>query len=71
MTFREFCRQGWKIFFGARLSHPKISLWRARKVEAVPSDEQGILLELDGEQLGLFPATFEVLPRCLLVKGYV
>ncbi|MDH7511682.1 MAG: diacylglycerol kinase family lipid kinase [Clostridiales bacterium] len=71
MTFREFCRHGWKIFFGTHLSHPKISLWRAKKVEAMASDEQDVLLELDGEQLGLLPATFEIFPRRLLVKGYV
>ncbi|MEW5901292.1 MAG: hypothetical protein AB1715_07515, partial [Acidobacteriota bacterium] len=71
MKFREFCLHGWKIFLGTHLSHPKISLVRARKVEAWPLEEQEVLIELDGEQLGTLPAGFEILPGHLLVKGYV
>jgi diacylglycerol kinase family enzyme len=29
------------------------------------------LIELDGEQLGTLPARFEILPRSLLIKGYL
>jgi hypothetical protein len=29
-----------------------------------------VLLELDGEQLGTLPASFEVVPGNMLVKGY-
>jgi YegS/Rv2252/BmrU family lipid kinase len=71
MGFLEFCRHGWKIFFGTHLSHPKISFIRGRDVEAFSPDEQGVLLELDGEQLGGLPAHFEILPRHLLIKGYI
>jgi YegS/Rv2252/BmrU family lipid kinase len=71
MRFREFCRHGWKIFFGKHLSHPKISLVRAKRVEAWPLEKPEVLIELDGEQLGTLPASFEILPRHLLVKGYV
>jgi diacylglycerol kinase (ATP) len=71
MSFGEFCRHGWKIFFGKHLSHPKIQFIRGRTVEAFSSDQEDVLLELDGEQLGSLPAHFEILPRHLLVKGYV
>jgi diacylglycerol kinase (ATP) len=71
MGFLEFCRHGWKIFLGTHLSHPKISFIRGRDVEAFSPEEQDVLLELDGEQLGGLPARFEILPRHLLVKGYV
>ncbi|MGB8951089.1 MAG: diacylglycerol kinase family protein [Candidatus Aminicenantales bacterium] len=71
MKFLEFCRHGWKIFFGTHLSHPKIFLMRSRKIEAVPEDNAPVLIELDGEQLGKLPATFEIMPRNLQIKGYL
>jgi diacylglycerol kinase (ATP) len=71
MSFGEFCRHGWKIFFGKHLSHPKIHFVRGRVIEAVSSDNEEVLLELDGEQLGSLPARFEIVPRHLLVKGYI
>jgi diacylglycerol kinase (ATP) len=71
LKFFEFCLHGWKLFNGSHLSHPKISLIRGRKVEAYPEDEEEVLLELDGEQLGRLPATFEILPRNLAIKGFL
>jgi diacylglycerol kinase (ATP) len=71
LNFFEFCLHGWKLFNGSHLSHPKISLIRGRKVEAYPEDEEEVLLELDGEQLGRLPATFEILPRNLAIKGFL
>ena len=71
MSFGEFCRHGWKIFFGKHLSHPKIQFIRGRLVEAFSLDKEDVLLELDGEQLGTLPARFEILPGHMLVKGYV
>ena len=72
MKFFEFCRHGWKILLGTHLSHPKISLIRGRRIEALTADVAGdVLLELDGEQLGTLPATFEIVPRRFPVKGYV
>ena len=71
MRFFEFCRHGWKIFLGTHLSHPKISLVRGRRFEALAVEEGDVLLELDGEQLGRLPAKFEVVPRVLQVKGYL
>jgi len=71
MRFLEFCRHGWKIFLGTHLTHPKISLIRGRQIEALPLEEGDVLLELDGEQLGHLPATFEILPRRFSIKGYV
>jgi YegS/Rv2252/BmrU family lipid kinase len=71
MKFMEFCRHGWKIFLGTHLTHPKISLMRGRKIEAVPEENETVLIELDGEQLGMLPAKFEIVPRSLLIKGYL
>jgi diacylglycerol kinase (ATP) len=71
MKFLEFCRHGWKIFLGTHLSHPKISLIRARRIEAFSPGIEAVHLELDGEQLGHLPATFEIVPRRFSVKGVV
>ena len=69
--FLEFCRHGWKLMNGSHLSHPKVTLIRGSKVEAWPEGDEDVLLELDGEQLGRLPATFEIVPRNLLIKGYL
>jgi diacylglycerol kinase (ATP) len=71
MRFLEFCLHGWKLINGSHLGHPKISLVRGRTVEAVPAGDDPVLLELDGEQLGRLPATFEILPRNLAIKGFL
>ena len=71
MKFLEFCLNGWKLFNGTHLGHPKIFLVRARKIAAFPEAAEDVLLELDGEQLGSLPATFEVIPQSFMVKGYL
>jgi len=69
MKFFEFCRHGWKLFNGTHLSHPKISEWHGRTIEAVPCTEEDVLLELDGEQLGKLPSTFTLVPGRFPVKA--
>lgn len=72
MRVWEFLRNVWKIYAGTHLSHPKISFVRGKKIEAIPQDpDENILIEIDGEQVGILPATFEIVPRSLSVKGYV
>ena len=68
----EFLRNIWKIYSGTHLTHPKISLIRGKRIEAIPEDhEEDILIELDGEQCGKLPATFEIFSQRLCVKGYL
>jgi YegS/Rv2252/BmrU family lipid kinase len=71
MKFLEFCANGWKLMNGTHLGHPKIFLIRGGKIEAEPEAGESVLIELDGEQLGSLPATFEMIPRSLPVKGYL
>ena len=71
MKLFEFLRNVWKIYAGSHLSHPKITLIRGRKAEVFPAEGEGdVLIELDGEQLGTLPATFEIIPGSIFVKGY-
>jgi diacylglycerol kinase (ATP) len=69
--FLEFCRHGWKLMNGSHITHPKVTVIRGSTVEAWPEEGEEVLLELDGEQLGRLPATFEVVSRNLLVKGFL
>jgi diacylglycerol kinase (ATP) len=69
--FLEFCRHGWKLMNGSHITHPKVTVVRGSKIEAWPEGDEDVLLELDGEQLGRLPATFEILPRNLLIKGFL
>jgi diacylglycerol kinase (ATP) len=72
MKVWEFLRNVWKIYAGTHLSHPKISSIQGKKIEAIAEDpDENILIEIDGEQVGKLPATFEIVPQALSVKGYV
>lgn len=72
MKTLEFFINVWRIYTATHLSHPKISLIRGTKVEAIAVDEENdVLIEVDGEQLGKLPATFEIIPGSILVKGYL
>jgi diacylglycerol kinase (ATP) len=70
MKMLEFFFNSWKIYLGTHLAHPKIDLYRCRRIEAAPENrEEEVVIELDGEQLGRLPATFDVLPLSLGVKS--
>jgi len=69
--FFEFCRHGWKLMNGSHVTHPKVTVIRGRRIEAWPEEGEDVLLELDGDQLGRLPATFEIVPRDLLIKGFL
>jgi YegS/Rv2252/BmrU family lipid kinase len=71
MKALEFFRNVWRIYSGSHLSHPKISLLRGHRVEALAENgQEEVLIEIDGEQVGVLPVIFEVIPQGLLVKGY-
>jgi YegS/Rv2252/BmrU family lipid kinase len=71
MKFMEFCRSGWRLMNGTHIRHPKVEVIRGRRVEAEPEDDEPVLLDVDGDQLGTLPAVFEILPRSLPVIGYL
>ena len=71
MRFIDFLRTVRKLYTGTHLPHPRIDLWRGRKVEvtASPEETRPVFIEVDGEQLGQAPVIFDILPRCFPVKA--
>jgi|Deesub1362B_J571_1020462.scaffolds.fasta_scaffold00609_17 YegS/Rv2252/BmrU family lipid kinase len=67
-TFFEFLRHGWKVFLGTHLTHPKVNLIKGRKIQVECEESEKVLLELDGEQPGILPAEFEIVPLTFKVK---
>jgi len=53
------------IYRGAHLRHPAVKYFRARRIR-VEADEP-VLLQIDGEQPGMAPAEFEIVPAALRI----
>lgn len=71
LSFLEFCLHGWKLINGSHLKYHKVTMWRGQKVMVNPLQPEPVLIELDGEQVGRLPASFEIIPRSLQVKGFL
>lgn len=59
------------LYTGEHLNRPGVRALRGRKIVAAPVAETGghaVLIETDGENAGILPATFEILPRALNVR---
>lgn len=54
-----------RIYRGTHLTHPKVTLMRAREVEVKPAVNMAV--QADGELFGEAPASFRVLPGALTV----
>jgi len=70
LKFLEFCLHGWKLINGSHLSYHKVTMLRGHKVEVFPLTPAPVLIELDGEQVGNLPASFEIIPATMQVKGF-
>jgi diacylglycerol kinase (ATP) len=62
----EFVKAVGRIYRGTHLTHPKVDLVRSARVR-VDAPEH-LPIELDGEQVGTTPVTFEIVPRALRVR---
>jgi YegS/Rv2252/BmrU family lipid kinase len=61
-----FLRHGLKLYSGKHVTLPECRVDAARHVVAEPvTSSDRVLVELDGEQAGQLPATFEILPGAL------
>lgn len=66
MTKLEMLTSGGKVYSGRHLTLPKVVVRRAARLDAIPVHEgDEILLDVDGEQPGALPSTFELLPRAV------
>jgi diacylglycerol kinase family enzyme len=60
-------RDSSRIYAGTHLSLPYVTCARARKLHADSASGEEVLLDMDGEQPGRLPATFEVVPGAVMV----
>ncbi len=63
--FIDFLRNSSKIYKGTHISDPMVGYTNARHVELTSKDR--VLLDVDGEQPGMLPATFDILPKSIKV----
>ena len=61
--------RGLDIYSGKHLTHKNVSVHRCKRVEASPLDGEEVLLDVDGEQPGRLPATFELITGGLKVRA--
>jgi YegS/Rv2252/BmrU family lipid kinase len=62
----DFIRFNRRIYDGTHVTLPGTSTARLRKLRA--ESDENVLLDLDGEQPGRLPATFEVVPQALWLR---
>ncbi len=58
-------KHGLKVYNGSHKALPEVLCRGCRSVRAVPVSDGEVLIELDGEQSGRLPATFDLLPNAL------
>ena len=66
VTKWDFLTTAPKIYSGAYVRHPKVEVVRSARV-TVDAPEH-LPIEVEGEQVGTTPATFDVVPRALRVR---
>jgi len=67
---RDFILKAGMIYRGTHLSDPRTTSLRCGNIEASSLEPEGrpVLIDLDGEQPGVLPASFDILPGALLLK---
>jgi YegS/Rv2252/BmrU family lipid kinase len=67
--FSDLLFRGLDIYSGKHLKNPKVTVTRARRVDAEAVDGAEVLLDVDGEAPGRLPASFELLAGALKVRA--
>jgi YegS/Rv2252/BmrU family lipid kinase len=62
----DFATTAPKIYKGKHVHHPKVEVLRSRRVQVEAPET--LPIELEGEQVGTTPVTFEVVPGALRVR---
>lgn len=55
-----------QLYWGNIRNHPNVEVYRAKRVQI--SSERPVLLDLDGEQQGVLPATYTIIPKAVRIK---
>ncbi len=66
LSFGEILKLGTRIYKGGHIGMDKVERFQGKKLTAV-SDEK-VFLDVDGEQPGVLPATFDILPGAVRMK---
>jgi YegS/Rv2252/BmrU family lipid kinase len=66
VTKLDFITTAPKLYKGKHLAHPKVDLLRSARVRVDAAEH--LPIELDGEQVGTTPVTFEIVPGALRVR---
>jgi diacylglycerol kinase (ATP) len=70
LGFTDVLSMSRKVYSGTHVQMAKVSVRRARIIEAEPIDPRAIVeLDVDGEAPGRLPATFELMPAALWVSS--
>ncbi|MFH1437567.1 MAG: diacylglycerol kinase family protein [Pseudomonadota bacterium] len=69
LRFKDFALNSRRLYAGKKLSHPEIIYKSARKVKIEALNEnEPMYLDLDGEPLGVIPATVKIFPSAINIK---
>lgn len=55
-----------QLYWGNIRNHPSVEVYRAKRVQIMA--EREVLLDMDGEQTGRLPATYEIFPKAVRIK---
>lgn len=70
LTAVQSLRMTTDVYRGRHLGRPGVGYTRARRVRAEPVvPHERVLLDVDGEAPGALPATFEIMPGAILLRG--
>lgn len=68
MSRVEALLSGRLLYNGKILTHPKAKHYRVKTITARAAEGETVLVEADGEQPGILPATYTILPSALRLK---
>jgi diacylglycerol kinase family enzyme len=68
-TVVDFVLQQSKLYDGRHVQLAKTRVLRGREIEVEPVGGARVLLEVDGEQPGMLPARFTVVPKALTLRA--
>jgi YegS/Rv2252/BmrU family lipid kinase len=69
LGFKDFLTKKRMLYDGRHVTLPNTRVLRAREVEVEPLEGARVLLDVDGEQPGVLPARFTILPAALRLRA--